>query len=66
MDDTQDSDVISFPTVHKGFRIIRDKGFGTFSVARIGKGRIPDCLTGAFQSHKMVMALIDRLDVKGN
>lgn len=64
MDEEQRLDGTGFLTVHKGFKIVRDKSFGTFSVVRVGKGRVPDSLTGSFQTRKMLVDLIDRLDVK--
>lgn len=45
--------------VHRGYRICRDKMFGTFYVIKVGKGPLPKSLNGAFQSQKMVTRLID-------
>lgn len=60
MVDVEDSQGTSSQTVHKGYKILRDKMFGTFYVVKVGKGPIPNILSGSFQSWKMVVDLIDR------
>lgn len=59
MADIEDLDDTSSLIVHRGYKIHRDKQFGTFSVTKIGKGPIPKSLSGSFQSPKMVIRLID-------
>lgn len=64
MDEEQRLDGTGFPTHHKGFKLVCDGQFGMYSVQRIGKGRIPDQLTGLFQTRKAIVDLIDNLDLK--
>lgn len=59
MEDTEDLLDTNSPTIHRGYKIYRDRAFGTYSVTKVGKGPLPKTLMGSFQSPKMIVRLID-------
>lgn len=60
MEDEEVSQDTNSQIVHRGYKICRDKTFGTFYVVKVGKGPIPKVLYGSFQSQKMVIDIINR------
>lgn len=53
------SQIMEDENVYRGYMILRDKSFGTYSVRKVGKGPLPKSLIGAFQNTKLIKANID-------
>lgn len=45
--------------IYKGYKIERNRQFGTFEVRAIGKGALPKILNGSFTKDSIVKNLID-------